>query len=64
MFTWPIPGYTNITSHFGMRTHPITGVYKLHSGTDVGAPTSVPLCNLYTPVIGWVLIPKCEVIFV
>ena len=35
MFTWPIPGYTLITSHFGMRTHPITGVYKLHSGTDV-----------------------------
>lgn len=31
MFTWPIPGYTNITSHFGMRTHPITGAYKLHS---------------------------------
>ena len=38
MFTWPIPGYTKITSHFGMRTHPITGAYKLHSGTDVGAP--------------------------
>lgn len=38
MFIWPIPGYTKITSHFGMRTHPITGVYKLHSGTDVGAP--------------------------
>ena len=38
MFIWPIPGYTLITSHFGMRTHPITGVYKLHSGTDVSAP--------------------------
>lgn len=21
-----------------MRTHPVTGVYKLHSGTDVAAP--------------------------
>ena len=35
---WPIPGYTNITSQFGMRVHPITGAYKLHTGTDVGAP--------------------------
>lgn len=45
MFIWPIPGYTIITSHFGMRTHPITGVYKLHSGTDVGAPIRSKLCS-------------------
>ncbi len=38
MFCWPIPGYTTITSEFGYRTHPITGVYKLHTGTDIGAP--------------------------
>lgn len=38
MFCWPIPGYSAITSEFGMRTHPITGVYKLHTGTDIGAP--------------------------
>ena len=37
-FIWPTPGYTTITSQFGMRTHPITGIYKLHSGTDIGAP--------------------------
>ncbi len=38
MFCWPIPGYSTITSEFGYRTHPITGVYKLHTGTDIGAP--------------------------
>ena len=38
MFTWPIPGYTTITSPYGMRVHPITGAYKLHSGTDISAP--------------------------
>ena len=35
---WPIPGYTRITSKYGMRVHPITGQYKLHTGVDVGAP--------------------------
>ena len=35
---WPVPGYTRITSKYGMRIHPITGVYKLHTGVDIGAP--------------------------
>lgn len=35
---WPVPGYTRITSNYGMRTHPITGIYKLHTGVDLGAP--------------------------
>ena len=39
VMAWPVPGYTRITSPFGYRTHPITGVYKLHSGTDIGAPS-------------------------
>lgn len=34
---WPIYGHYNITSNYGMRTHPITGVYKLHTGVDISA---------------------------
>ena len=34
-FLWPLPGYNTITSEFGYRVHPTTGVYKLHSGTDI-----------------------------
>ena len=35
---WPVPGYTRITSEYGMRVHPITGQYKLHTGVDISAP--------------------------
>jgi murein DD-endopeptidase MepM/ murein hydrolase activator NlpD len=34
--TWPVRG--RISSPFGMRVHPVTGVYKLHTGTDLAAP--------------------------
>jgi murein DD-endopeptidase MepM/ murein hydrolase activator NlpD len=32
----PVSG--RISSPFGMRVHPITGVYKLHDGADIAAP--------------------------
>ena len=32
-----------ITSPYGMRKHPITGVYKLHTGTDFGAACGTPI---------------------
>lgn len=38
IMAWPVPGYTRITSQYGMRTHPITGIYKLHTGVDISAP--------------------------
>lgn len=37
--TWPTPGYTRVTSQFGMRMHPILHVRKMHTGIDIHAPS-------------------------
>lgn len=40
---WPLPGYYYISSVFGGRYHPITGVWESHTGTDVPAPGGTPI---------------------
>lgn len=32
-----------ITSRFGMRKHPVLGVWKVHDGVDIGAPCGAPV---------------------
>lgn len=39
----PLSGNPPVTSPFGMRVHPVTGVYKLHSGIDFGVAAGVPV---------------------
>lgn len=39
--TRPVGG--PITSPYGMRVHPITKVYKLHDGVDLGSPCGTPV---------------------
>lgn len=36
-FTWPCPGYYNITSYYGYRVNPVSGKYKLHGGIDIAS---------------------------
>lgn len=37
----PVSG--SVSSAFGMRTHPITGIHKLHDGTDIAAACGTPV---------------------
>lgn len=40
------PATGPITSRFGMRRHPVLGVWKLHDGTDYGAGCGSPLRSI------------------
>ncbi|WP_084469600.1 peptidoglycan DD-metalloendopeptidase family protein [Jiangella gansuensis] len=39
---WPVAS-PRVTSPFGMRVHPVTGIYKLHDGTDFGTACGTPV---------------------
>lgn len=45
-FTWPIPGYTKISSHFGKRNSPTSGASSYHSGIDIPAPEGTKLFSI------------------
>lgn len=43
MFSWPLSSNGTITSRFGTRVDPISGVVKTHGGTDIAAPEGTPI---------------------
>ncbi len=38
---WPVRGW--VTSHFGTRTSPFSGILKFHEGMDIAAQTGTPI---------------------
>lgn len=39
IFTWPVPGYNQITSYFGGRDAPVAGASSNHKGIDIACDT-------------------------
>ena len=55
-FICPLKSYTRISSEYGWRKNPVSGVNKLHAGTDFAAPAGTPIyaaASGYVQVAGW-----------
>ncbi|MBP0021499.1 MAG: peptidoglycan DD-metalloendopeptidase family protein [Cyanobacteria bacterium SBLK] len=44
---FPLPNPARISSDYGWRVHPIFGNWRMHSGTDIAAPTGTPVIASY-----------------
>ena len=55
-FICPLKSYSRISSEYGWRKNPVTGVNKLHVGTDFAAPGGTPIyaaASGYVQMAGW-----------
>lgn len=63
---WPVPSSRTVTSPYGYRIHPISGVRKLHDGMDIAGPigssivaaqSGTVLLSAYSSTAGnWIII--------
>lgn len=52
-FTWPLPGYTHVSSDYGYRSDPFTGATAYHSGIDMPAPPGTPIVAAASGTVEW-----------
>ena len=50
-FICPLRSYTRISSEYGWRKNPVSGVNKLHAGTDFAAPAGTPIYDSIIPTM-------------
>lgn len=43
LFTWPLKGFWRLTSNYGRRADPFTGVTSFHTGIDMAMPSGTPV---------------------
>lgn len=56
VYSWPLPGYSTISSDYYYRVNPLTGSYEYHTGIDIPAPSGTQIIAADTGVVivaGW-----------
>ena len=52
--TWPVPGYSRISSYFGTRPDPFgSPTQEFHGGIDIPAPRGVNIVSAYDGQVAW-----------
>ena len=57
-FIWPVDGYSEISSYYGMRESPTSGASTFHTGIDIPAPEGTNLFAIADGIVtfsGWAL---------
>lgn len=59
-FSWPVPGFTRITSLYGNRPKPTQGASSFHYGIDIAATTGSNLVSAINGKVVYADFNRCK----